>query len=228
MKQVSSAISTSPEAPSSQIGMPRGEHGLETHDSSPRLREWLASRHPREVDRAAVLQASRQGVALDVMTDFVEVRDAKGTVTGARTVPRVVRVGGTPEARAEVRGNMVKLLTPADDSSVEGWLAELSVLVSRRAEDQFTETLRLTAYAKRLMAYPADVARAALLDHPWKFWPSWAELKAVCDEAVAPRLAMIAALEKPPPPRQPPKERITPERAQEIINEIYGKDQGND
>jgi hypothetical protein len=85
-------------------------------------------------------------------------------------------------------------MSPAETRDIEGWLAELSVIVARRPGDDFSEELRLTAYASRLRDYPADVVREALLSRTWKFWPTWEELKIACEALVAPRRLMIAAL----------------------------------
>jgi hypothetical protein len=74
------------------------------------------------VDKAAVLQASRQGVLLSFVTDFHEARDTKGDVIGVRTVVRVASVSGSPEARAKVRDDVVKLMVRPDQGRVEGWL----------------------------------------------------------------------------------------------------------
>jgi len=112
-------------------------------------------------------------------------------------------------------------MTPAETAQIEEWLAELSVLVVRRPDDEFGDALRLTAYAQRLADYPADVARAALLEHRWKFWPAWEELAAVCDKLVKARRVMLHALEtadeKPAPE---PRERVSPQSAADILAEM--------
>ena len=75
------------------------------------------------------------------------------------------------------------------------WLAELSVIVARKVDDDATEALRLTAYTSRQSDYRAGVAREALLRRPWRFWPSWAELEEVCKDLRRPRLSMIREIE---------------------------------
>jgi hypothetical protein len=70
---------------------------------------------------------------------------------------------------------------------IEFWLAELSVIVARRADDEFGEELRITAYSSRLSRYPADIARHALLGIPHKFWPAWSELEAICNKLASHR-----------------------------------------
>lgn len=124
---------------------------------------------------------------------------------------------GQAEAAAEI---VRKTLVPADQESVEAWLAELSVIVPRRQDDEFTETLRLEAYASRLRQYPADVAHHAVLGETWKFWPSWNELEAVCKRLVAPRKHMLKALENPASPEKPqPEDRVTADRAADILEQ---------
>lgn len=77
---------------------------------------------------------------------------------------------------------------------IEGWIAELSVITAKRTDDDFTESLRLTAYTNRLQHYPADIVAEALLRHTWKFFPSWAELKDVLEDLHRPRRAIINKL----------------------------------
>lgn len=91
-----------------------------------------------------------------------------------------------PDADVEaVRADALEQLrlfsTPAPANVIEGWLAELSVIVIKRADDDFAEGMRVAAYAGRLGRYPADVVRIALLEHHWRFWPAWSELAAVLD-----------------------------------------------
>ncbi len=93
-----------------------------------------------------------------------------------------------------------RAMAPAHQGEIEGWLAELSVLVPRRPDDEFTEAMRLGAYTARLATFPADVARKALLGRTWKFWPSWDELSAECKRLSAARVAMKEALENPNKP----------------------------
>lgn len=133
---------------------------------------------------------------------------------------------GTAEDRRAAVADLRMLLTPPEVPQIEAWLAELSVLAPKRASDEFEEALRLSAYTSRLGAFPADVVRYALMERPWRFWPSWHELEAVCREVTAKRLAMIAALEREDAPqpvrREEPRRRVTAKQAGAIIAEIYG------
>lgn len=112
-------------------------------------------------------------------------------------------------------------MTPAPDSALEDWLAELDVIAPKRAEDGLTAAVRLRAYTNRLAAYPADVARAALLDHLWPFWPSWAELHEVCERLVRERrLILLAARRAACPPVEEVREVIGDERKAQIMEEM--------
>lgn len=132
----------------------------------------------------------RCGVELGMKTEY---RFPQGD--GFREVIVITEVKGTPEARSAAIAALQAFLAPAPQCDLELWLAELSVMVARRPDDDATETLRLRAYTDRLGAYPADVVREALLVRTWRFWPSWAELKEVCDQLVRNRRAIIGEIE---------------------------------
>jgi hypothetical protein len=105
---------------------------------------------------------------------------------------------GTEDDRTALAVDLRRLLTPAPIREIEGWLAELSVIVARRPQEEVDEAVRLTAYSNRLAAYPADVARHALLGLRWKFWPTWDELAEVCDGLASTRKVMVAAALRAP------------------------------
>ena len=122
---------------------------------------------------------------------------------------------------ARVLQSVETAMTPAPRREIEAWLAELSVIVARRQEDEFTETLRVEAYASRLQQFPADVASQALLVETWRFWPSWAELEEVCCRLARPRETMLGALRSF---RQSAEDqaapRVTKEQADGILREF--------
>lgn len=223
MKPLSSAITTLQEAPCSGTGTQRGEPGSATPESS-RLASWLAERSPADVDRAAVSRASSRGVALRVEYDMRFPRDDRGNSLGVATAVKGCGIALSPSANlAGALADIERLLLPAPASAIEGWLAELSVITARRQDDEFAEELRVAAYASRLRQYPADVVKEALLRRTWKFWPSWAELEEVCRSLVAPRSAMIAAMRRGPEPAETERrERVSAERAAEIMREVWG------
>lgn len=201
-----------------------------SQDDTAKVRAFLASRKPQDVDRAAVLRASQLGVGLQVQFDYRFPRDERGNSLPLVTLVKGVTVTGDEGARAAAASAIAKLEIPGEARDIEGWLAELSVIVARRQDDEFSETLRLEAYASRLRRYPADVARAAILDHSWRFWPSWSELEAVCEQLAAPRRAMLRALNEhgSQAPTSEERTRITAERAREIIREVWGRDNASE
>lgn len=207
MKPINSETTTSQKATSTAIGTRHGEHGLGTPEN---IIRWLVQRKPSEVDQVLQSQASSLNVALRVGFDSRQTRDAAGNVT-----THFFASGGTAYGQIEdlndVADKITAALQPADPNRIEGWLAELSVIVARRKDDEFGETLRIEAYAARLKAYPADVVRSALLDHTWRFWPSWAELADVCDAMVQTRRTMLSLIHRalvPKTPDTPQGERI--------------------
>lgn len=222
MKPLSSAITTLHGETSSKTGMRHGELGLATPESS-RLVAWLATQAPADVDKAAVLRASQLGVDLRVKVDYRFPKDERGNSLPVVTIVKGCDVIGTPEARSQAIEALGKLETPAPARELEGWLAELAVITAKRAGDEFEETLRLEAYASRLRKYPADVSRAALLDRAWRFWPSWAELEAVCEQLAAPRRAMLRAMQDSAAATYAEqRERVSADRAAEIMREVFG------
>lgn len=191
MKPSDSVTTTSPEGTSSEIGMPLGGHGSAMPAGSSRIAAWLAQRSPEEVDKAAESRVRQHGVELHTMTEwgFLVIG-----IPSFGTAKACEAHGGGNYAAAidEVR----KFMTPAPLKVIEGWLAELSVITARKQGSDFEEELRLTAYAKRLAEYPADVARHVTLVHRWRFWPSWAEMAEVCDGLFAQRRLMLRSLEQ--------------------------------
>lgn len=163
----------------------------------PQIAHRLAARTPAEIDSLTVSSAQSCGVNLRERTDW-----HSGYVKPDGTVvpSRVVKRGwvAEAEAQADLEAAIAKLdtaLTPATREMIEMWLVELSVISARRVDAPETEELRVAAYTSRLAGYPADVARAALLAQPWRFFPTWAELQEVCEALVTPRREMRKAME---------------------------------
>jgi hypothetical protein len=130
-------------------------------------------------------------------------------------------VSGSVTMRETVAAAYRAAMTAATRADVEGWLAELSVVVVPRNEDFATMNLRLAAYSERLVAFPADVVRHALLVYVWNYFPAWAELQEVCDALVSTRRAILRALEvvQLPRPPEPVRERVDCETAARILAE---------
>lgn len=120
-----------------------------------------------------------------------------GTIVPAQATRRGwIAAGETADQIEAARAKLDASMTPAMPDQVNLWIAELSVITARREDAPEVEALRLSAYRSRLSAYPADVSREALLGHPWRFFPAWAELAEVCDRLVAERRQIKAALER--------------------------------
>jgi hypothetical protein len=158
------------------------------------------------------------------------------TVRAVEGLPIVVRVSGDMTARREAASAIAGFFSPAPERTIEGWIAELSVITRRAKDDEMTERLRLSAFAKRLAKYPADIAQEALLVHKWLFFPAWAELQDVCDKLVSARAAVLwhlrnAPLEKEPEARDLPslerRQQMVAE-AQRIFSGFGGEADGRD
>ena len=224
MKPISSAATIAQSKAASETGTQPGGRGLATPASSEQIAAWLAGKKPSDMDSAAVLRASSHGVKLRVKSSGYAVYDDRGNVVDFVTHAVGCDVHGTPEARQKALADLRNFMTPAPKRAIEQWLAELSVIVVRKGDDEFGDSLRLTAYASRLSAYPADVVKAAVLGWKGKFWPSWVELEKACDAMTSHRRAMIAALEAGPPPPEPTYRAPTQEerdRIQAMVNEMF-------
>ncbi len=125
-------------------------------------------------------------------------QDANGNTIPPSTYQPIesISISGTDTAVTDVLERAKHVLMPAPDETIRVWLAELSVLVARRLDDDMTETLRLQAYTDRLRLYPADVVHHVLLKKTYKFWPTWDELEARLNSLIEERRAIIAALER--------------------------------
>lgn len=120
-----------------------------------------------------------------------------GTIVPAQATRRGwIAAGETSDQIEAARAKLGASMTPAMPDQIDRWIAELSVITARREDPPEVEALRLAAYRSRLVAFPADVAREALLGHAWRFFPAWAELAEVCDRLVAERRQIKAALDR--------------------------------
>ncbi|MDB6454728.1 hypothetical protein [Falsirhodobacter sp. 20TX0035] len=133
-------------------------------------------------------------------------------------------MNGSPAALEAAIEDLRNFMTPAPAREIEAWLAELSVIVARRADDEFGEELRIAAYAGRLGRYPADVVRDVLLRQTYRFWPTWEELEKRCEAMTGPRRHMIHAMEVGPAPKEQPRRAATDEeraRIQALVDEMF-------
>ena len=194
-----------------------------SREDTNRVASWLAGQRPADMDKAAVSRALSHGVGLTVKYEHRFPSGPNGEHLPSYQIAvacEVSRDGNHEDALADLRN----FLTPAPVRKIEEWLAELSVIVARRPDDQFADELRVSVYSARLTRFPADVARSALVDATYKFWPTWEELEKRCKAMVAPRLQMIAALERGPAPAQPKRREPTSDeraRIQDLVNEMF-------
>lgn len=170
-----------------------------------KMANWLGGRKPSEVDQVAESRALQHGVSLKVKFDHRFPTGQNGERLPSYRIATGCLVDGSEQARQSAAADLRKLLVPAQRRDIEMWLSELSVISAARQSDEFESALRLEAYASRLERYPADVARYALLDRKWKFWPTWEEVSTICDSMSGARRQMVKALEtslKPVPEKE--------------------------
>lgn len=110
-------------------------------------------------------------------------------------------ISGSPSDIAAYRDRFNKAMTPADERTLDGWIAELDAITVRRDGGEVANHVLLQAYRKRLAQYPADVVHHALLTKLWKFFPTWAELSEECDSLVKKRMLISAAFDRPALPK---------------------------
>ena len=221
MRQIASAITTPLRGAYSATGTQHGERGLATLENS-QVAAWLSKQAPADMDKAAVSRALSHGVALTVRYDSRYPSGPNGERLPSYDVAVGCEVSGCNIEAA--LSDLRNFLTPAPIRQIEGWLAELSVIVAKRADDEFAEELRVTAYASRLSRYPADVVRSVLLKNTYRFFPTWDELEKRCEALTSPRLHMIAALERGPAPPEPIRRPPTDEeraRIKALIDEMF-------
>lgn len=188
--------------------------------SSSEIAEWLATHVPADVDRAAESRALSHGVSMAVRYELRFPGGPNGEHLPSYSVAVGCDVQGTDAQRFLAKQDLENFQTPASIREIERWLAELSVLTAGRGVDGFSAELLVTAYASRLAEFPADVVKYALLRHPWKWFPAWAELEKVCNAKAGPRRHMIAALSQPEPDPEPTRRPPTNEEKARIADLI--------
>lgn len=190
---------------------------------SSEIAAYLSRHTPADMDKMAVSRASSHNVALAVKTEGRYPTGPNGEILPAYHVAVGCVVDGTEEDRAIALADLRNFMTPAPKRNIENWLAELDAISAKRKEGAVSAAVRLEAYASRLAQYPADVAKYAVLKHPWKFWPTWAELEQVCNANVSPRRAMIRALEQPVREEEETRRRPTDSERQRMADLIADK-----
>lgn len=189
-----------------------------------RVAAWLGAQRPADMDAAAVSRASQHGVGLMVRYEHRFPTGPNGEILPSYAVAVGCELDGDQTGVSAALADLRNFLTPAPTREIEAWLAELSVIVAKRQDDEFTEELRLSAYASRLAQYPADVVRNVLLTQTYKFWPSWDELEKRLKAIASPRRHMIAALERGMAPTEPSRRPPTEDerrRIQDLVDQMF-------
>ena len=201
-----------------------GETGSGTSlQNSSEIAAWLAKQTPGNMDKAAVLRAQSHGADLMIRYEGRYPSGPNGERLPSYQVAVGCEVNGSQAARDAALADLRNFMAPAPIRQIENWLAELSVLTAGRGKDGFEAELALTAYSSRLAQYPADVARYALLGKSWKWFPTWAELEAVCNTKTGPRRHMISALARPEPDLAPTRRPPTEDERERIAALIAEK-----
>ena len=194
-----------------------------SHQHSSEIAAWLSKHTPADMDRAAESRALSHGVGLEVRYEGRYPSGPNGERLPSYTVAVGCDVSGSNEQRLAAFADLEKFQAPADIRTIEGWLAELSVLTAGKGVDGISAELLVTAYSSRLSRYPADVVKYALIEKSWKWFPTWAELEKVCDSKAGPRRHMIAALMQPAPDPEPKRRPPTQEEKDRIAALIAEK-----
>ena len=214
------------------VGGKRGATAVATsRQNSSEIAEWLAKHTPADMDKAAVSRARSHGVNLEVKFEGRYPIGPNGEYLPSYEVAVGCHIHGTTAQREAAIEDLKKFQTPAHIPQIERWLAELSVLTAGRGTDGIAAEIQLTAYSSRLAQYPADVVRHALLQHSWKWFPSWAELERLCEAKASPRRHMIAALSQPAPDPEPKRRPPTNEeraRIQAMVDEMFPRQSRKD
>ncbi|NOD75951.1 hypothetical protein GS639_07205 [Ruegeria sp. HKCCD4332] len=151
-------------------------------------------------------------------------RGQNGESLGSFSVATSCTAVGTNEKRAKAKQDLLKFLTPACQEQIEEWIAELSVITAGPGRNGFEAELMVSAYARRLLEFPADVVHYVLVTKSWKWFPTWNELEQVCKIKSSPRLLMMQELSRqqpdPAPVRKSPSEE---EKAaiQKLVDETF-------
>lgn len=205
------------QASQSKVGT---QHGRTTSGalqvSTSEIAEWLASKVPADIDKAAVSRLSSRGVG-------VAVKYKTMFPAGAPAYDLAVGCTATGGDRAAALVDMERLLTPAPVRHIEAWLAELSVLTAGRGREGMDAELMVTAYSSRLTKFPADVVKDALTVKTWKWFPAWEELERYCNAKASPRRMMVEALRREDV-QEPERRLATPDekaRIRDLISEQF-------
>lgn len=217
-----------PEGGGPQLGAtiattPRQGSSVPDVQRSDQIAVWLAKQRPADMDKAAVSRALSRGVGLQVKYEWRFPSGPNGEYMNSYQVAVGCNISQHGDREAALQ-DLRNFLTPAPIRAIEAWLAELSVIVARRKDDEFADELRVSVYSSRLSRFPADVVRTVVIEQSYRFWPTWEELEKRCKALTGPRLQMIAALERGPEPIEPQRRAPTDDeraRIAALVEEMF-------
>lgn len=163
-------------------------------------RAWLlAQPSPEEADKA-LLTSLKSSLGVEVTLD-VAIRYPKSGGFLAQTVGASVLPGSDAASLPQAASRMRSALTGPTKEQAEDWLIMLQAACAGGRRSEVWATVALELYAGCLMRFPADVAKAACMrlaldPRPGGNWfPTLAELNAMCDALSSSRRLMAHALE---------------------------------
>jgi hypothetical protein len=168
--------------------------------------QWLCAQTPTAVASQIAQVASQKGLKIDIDYRFEYPEGQK-----PRKIAACCRVVGKCENAPAMAHEVAKLMSPADKKTIKKWLVMLDAITAKKKESEATTDVSLEAYAQRLIAYPADIAKHVLIDMTWKFFPTWAELKIAADDLLGERKMVLHKLKTMEAPKQEPTREKTPE-----------------
>jgi hypothetical protein len=192
-----------------------------------RIAKWLAGQTPAEIDKIAVSRALSHGVELRMRYETRYPKGLNGEILPSYNVAVFSEIGGNTDGVDAALTDLRKFLTPAPLRMIEGFIAELSVLVIKARDNEFSDELRVTAYAARLSRYPADIVRHVLLVQTYKFFPYWEELEKRAEALASPRRHMIMALERgiqPTPAERREATQHERDRLQALVDQLFPRE----
>jgi len=103
-----------------------------------------------------------------------------------------------PESVVLARDQLAAAMVPPHPKQLVMELTQLWSLTAHKSHSDQTLDLLLEAFAAKLEDYPADAVIEALRQWPEnnKWWPTWAELKALIERKCRHRRLLLAALTK--------------------------------
>lgn len=204
---------------------PRHGSTLSDGQTSQKVREWLLSKTPAEVD-----EATRRSLTSSLGVTVNEVWEGRYPEEG-RPWKELVSVGLTGLSTENLSQAIAKVeaaMTPPSRSDCDRMIAQLQAVKARRNASADTAEMALDIYSHVLLQHPADVAREAVQSfvmapgNPWM--PDPGELDQKCRAMGASRRYLLQRLKTwKPPVEEGAKKPDSPEdraKVEEMMAEI--------